>query len=220
MKNGNVIFKYVAVICIPIYVIFTFISHLYNTKINPLTNWLSDFGNPLKNPSGALFYNLGCIFVASLLIVFYIGIYQWYKNRKIAKKYIISYVCAQISGIIASIFLVLASIFPLGNNTDLHSTFSLINMIGIDCFLSFTATAFLMNPNIKKWIGITAYLVAVFNIVTTNAFSSLYIAEWIYFLLFMIYMLIITMNYDKIVQHEICPVEKWTRTLKNQHFNR
>jgi hypothetical protein len=150
-----------------------------------------------------MFYNIGCIIVAALLVVFYIGIYQWYKNRKIGKKYIISYVSAQISGIISSIFLVLASIFPLGANTDLHSAFSLINMIGMDCFLSFTAIAFLMNPNIKKWIGITAYLPVVFNIVTTNAFSLLYFAEWIYFLLFMIYLVIITLNYDKIVQHDI-----------------
>ena len=203
MKNA--IFKYAGIICIPIYVVFTFISHLYNTEINPLTNWLSDYGNPLKNPSGAVFYNAGCIIIAALLVVFYIGIYQWYKNRRIAKKYIISYVGAQISGIIASVFLVLASIFTLGTNTDLHSTFSMINMIGMDFFLSFIAIAFLMNPNIKKWIGIAAYLSAIFNIVTTNAFTSLYIAEWIYFLLFMIYLVIITLNYDKIVQYEIRP---------------
>lgn len=208
MKNVNIIFKYAGVICIPTYIVFTFISHLYSTNINPLTNWLSDFGNPLKNPSGALFYNTGCTIVAALLVVFYIGIYQWYKNHKIGKKYIISYISAQISGIIAAIFLVLASIFPLGTNTDLHSTCSLINMIGMDCFMSFTAIAFLMNSNIKKWIGIYGYLSAIFNIVTTNAFSSLYIAEWIYFLLFMIYLVIITLKYDKIVQYEISPGNK------------
>ena len=203
MKDVNTAFKYAGVICIPVYIVFTFISHLYNTKINPLTNWLSDFGNPLLNPSGAFFYNIGCMIVAALLIVFYIGMYQWYKNRKIGMKYIISYVIAQISGIVASAFLVLASIFPLGTYTDIHSTFSLVNMIGMDFFLSFTAIAFLMNPNIKKWIGITAYLSAVFNIITMNAFESLYIAEWIYFLLFMIYMVIIAFNYDKIVKQEI-----------------
>lgn len=196
----NAIFKYAGVMGIPIYVIFTFISHLYNTEINPLTNWLSDFGNPLKNPSGALFYNMGCIIVALLLSVFYIGIYKWYKNRKIAKKYVISYICAQISGIFGTVFLVLASIFHLGTDIYLHSTFSTLNMIAMNCFMSFTAIAFLMNPNIKKWIGITAYLSAIFNIVTMNAFSSLYIAEWIYFLLFMFYQVIILLNYDKIVQ--------------------
>ena len=150
MKNVNNAFKFAGVICIPVYIVFTFISYLYNTKINPLTNWLSDFGNPLLNPSGAFIYNIGCMIVAALLIVFYIGMYQWYKNKKIRMKYVICYVSAQISGIIASVFLVLASIFPLGTNTDIHSTFSLVNMIGMDFFLSFTALAFLMNPDFKK----------------------------------------------------------------------
>lgn len=202
MKNVNKIFKYAGVVCIPLYVIFTFISHLYNTKINPVANWLSDFGNPVENPSGALFYNMGCIVVAIMLVVFYIGMCQWYKGLKIAKKYVICYISAQISGIIASISLVLAAIFPLGTNNTFHSAFSTINMIGMDFFLSFTAIAFFLNPNIKKWVSIFGYASAVFNIITMNAFSSLYIAEWIYFTLFMIYVAIITVNYYKIMQCE------------------
>lgn len=202
MNMKNKFLKYAAVISIPVYVVFTFISHLFNNKIAPLTNWLSDFGNPLLNPSGALIYNMGCIIVAALLFVFSIGMYQWYKNRKIKKKYRISYICAQLSGMIASIFLVLASVFTLGTYTSLHGIFGMLHMIFTDCFMEFTAIAFLMNPNIEKRIGIFAFLVAGFNIVTTNAFSSLFIAEWIYFLLFMIYMVIITLQYDKLVRED------------------
>jgi hypothetical protein len=198
MKSVNVAIKYAGVICIPIYMTFTYISYLYSTNVTPLTNWLSDLGNPLENPSGAISYNMGCIIAASLLLVFYVGIFQWYKNHKIRKKYIISYIGAQISGIIASAFLVLASIFPLGTFTSLHSKFSLVNMVGMDSFMVFTAIAFIMNPNIKKWIGFYGFFTAIFNIVTTNAFSLLYIAEWIYILLFMIYIAVITLNYDKI----------------------
>ncbi len=157
------------------------------------------------NPSGALIYNMGCIVVAVLLAVFYAGMFKWYINRKIARKYIICYVCAQISGIAASVFLVLASLVPLGVNDGLHGVFSTLNMIGMDSFLSFTALAFFLNPDMKKWIGVMGYLSAVFNIITMNAFSSLYIAEWIYFLLFMAYMAIIFYNYKNIVKNEGIP---------------
>lgn len=197
MKKASWILRFAGVICIPVYIIFTFFSHLYNLNISPVTNWLSEYGNPVENPGGALLYNIGCTIVAALLIVFYIGISQWYKNRKVLKKYVICYICAQITGIIGCIFLILTAVYPLGVNDSLHGTFSLLNMIGMDCFLSFIAIAFLMNPNIKKWIGIFMYLSAIFNIITTNGFSSLYIAEWIFFLLFMINMVIITLNYDK-----------------------
>lgn len=199
MKSLTGVIKYSGVICIPLYIIFTFISFLFSNNMSPLTNWLSDFGNPLTNPSGAVYYNTGCIIVAVLLDVFYISIFQWYRNRKIRRKYVISYIGAQVSGIIASVFLVLASIFPLGTNTSLHSTFSRFNMIGIDTFMVFTAIAFIMNPNIRKWVGILGFFTAVFNIITTNAFSLLYIAEWIYYLLFMIYMVAILLNHGKIV---------------------
>lgn len=192
-------------VCIPVYLIFTFISHLHKRDINPVANWLSDYGNPFLNPSGALLYNMGCIIVAVLLAVFYAGMFKWYMNRKIARKYVICYVCAQISGIAASVFLVLASLVPLGVNDGLHGVFSTLNMIGMDSFLSFTALAFFLNPDMKKWIGVMGYLSAVFNVITMNAFSSLYIAEWIYFLLFMAYMAIIFYNYENIVKNEGIP---------------
>lgn len=160
---------------------------------------------------------MGCIVVAILLVVFYIGICQWYKDRKIEKKYVICYIGAQISGIIASVFLVLASVIPLGINDELHGTFSLMNMIGTDLFLSFIAIALFLSPNIKKWIGVFAYLTAIFNIITTNAFSLLYIAEWIYFLFFMIFMAILTLNYDKILHYEAIP-EKQDLTGKSKTY--
>jgi len=200
MKGLGVFFKFSGVACIPIYVLFTFISHLSDPKVGPLTNWLSDLGNPLTNPSGALIYNVGCILVAVLLCAFFVGMSQWYRRHGLAKKYRICFVGAQAFGIAASLFLVLASLFPLGNHTPLHSLFSQLNMIGLDCFLSFTALAFLLNLNNKRWIGAFGYSTAVFNIVTTNAFTSLCVAEWIYFLLFMVYMVIITQQYDRIVE--------------------
>jgi hypothetical protein len=202
VKNFHFVSRYAGIVCIPVYVAFTFISHIFNTKINPLINWLSDFGNYTLNPSGALFYNAGCILVALLLAVFYLGLAEWYKKREIEKKYIICYVCARISGIAASVFLVLASVLTLGTNDALHGTFSMLNMIGMDCFIVFTSIAFVLHPDIKSRIGITGFIAVAFNIVTMNFFSDFYLAEWIYFMLFMIYVVIVTVNYNKLVQYK------------------
>lgn len=202
MKKFNLISKFAGIVCIPVYVAFTFISHIFNTKINPLTNWLSDLGNHTLNPSGALFYNAGCILVALLLAVFYLGLTEWYKKREIEKKYIICYVCARISGIAASVFLVLASVITLGTNDALHGTFSMLNMIGMNCFTVFTSIAFVLHPDIKSRIGITGFFTVAFNIVTMNLFTDFYLAEWIYFLLFMIYVVMVTVNYNKLVQYK------------------
>ena len=81
----------------------------------------------------------------------------------------------------------------------MHGLFSTANMIGMDFFLSFTAAAFLMNPRIHKGVGIFGFLVSVFNIVTMNAFTDCYVSEWIYFLLFMAYLVLVTMQYEKLI---------------------
>jgi hypothetical protein len=197
LKRFNPILKYAGIAAAAVYIVFTFISHLFNTVLTPTTDWLSNYGSPVLNPSGALFYNLGCILTATILVVFYFGISQWYRGGRVAKKYTICYICAQVSGLAASCCLVVASLFPIGTSS-LHNTFGMMNMIGINCFMSFMSVAIFMHPHVNKAVGILGILTAAFNIITTNAFKNLYIAEWIYFSLFIIYIVLITINYVKL----------------------
>jgi hypothetical membrane protein len=68
---------------IVLYCVFTFSSWaLYPTPYNPATNWLSDLGNSTYNPTGAILYNLGCIFTGIALFPFFIGMYKWYTTEK------------------------------------------------------------------------------------------------------------------------------------------
>ena len=196
MKKSYVIFKFAGAAAIPVYILFTVISHLFNTAITPASNWLSDYGNPTLNPEGALFYNMGCIITAVLLAIFYTGMSYWYAGRIVSRKYKVCYICAQVCGLISSVFLVLASIFTLGTNDSLHGTFSMLHMISLNFFMNFTALAILLHPNIKSIFGIIGFIAVIFNILTTNMFSGFYIAEWIYFLLFIAYIVIITVKYE------------------------
>lgn len=198
MKKSSFLFKYAGIACIPVYIVFTFAAHLNNRQLNPMENWLSDYGNPLLNPGGAAFYNVGCVLTALLLAVFYIGMISWYRRGRCARKTNISFTIAQISGLMGSVFLILTAAFPLGTNTLLHSAFSTANMIAMDFFLCFTATGFLMDPKMNKGIGIFGFFASVFNIVTMNAFENLYLSEWIYFLLFMAYLVLVTIRYGHI----------------------
>lgn len=70
MKKFDSVFKYSGIFAAVAYIAFTFISHLFNTTLNPINNWLSDYGSPFINPSGYKYYNLGYILVALLLAVF------------------------------------------------------------------------------------------------------------------------------------------------------
>jgi hypothetical membrane protein len=58
-----------------LYIIFTLISAIYfPAAYSPLTNWLSDLGNPTQNPSGALYYNIGGALTSITLIAFFAAI--------------------------------------------------------------------------------------------------------------------------------------------------
>lgn len=198
MKLTDYICKYVGILGIPVYIIFTFIAHLHNRMINPMHYWLSDYGNPFVNPGGFMFYNTGCVITALLLAVFYMGMYRWYRRERTSRKLNISYTIAQTAGLFGSVFLIMTTVYPLGANTRMHAIFATANMIAMDFFISFTATGFLMDPKIHKGIGIFGFLIAVFNIVTMNMFTDFYISEWIFFLLFMVYMVLVTLQYDKL----------------------
>lgn len=69
MKSIDPVFKYSGIAAAVVYIALTFVSHLYNTALNPINNWLSDYGSPQLNPSGYTFYNLGCILAALFLAI-------------------------------------------------------------------------------------------------------------------------------------------------------
>lgn len=187
---------------IPAYAAFTLVSALHAPLLSPITNWLSDYGNPILNPSGATWYNAGCMVTAALLALFYIGLSQWHSGRRVERKYVICYIIAQITGLIAAACLVVASAVPLGVNDAVHSAFSMCNMIGLNCFMSFTAIAFFLHPQMPKILAVFGYAVAVFNIIAQNAFKEFFVAEWIYFLLFMVYIVAVTARYERLARYE------------------
>ena len=57
-----------------LYMVFSLIAFLYfPTAYSPFANWLSDLGNPTKNPSGAIFYKLSGILTSIALVPFFWG---------------------------------------------------------------------------------------------------------------------------------------------------
>lgn len=186
--------KYAGLAGVPVYIGFTLAAHLHNPSMGPFKNWLSDYGSPLINPSGALLYNLGCVITAVLLAAFYIGLTSWHDGAP--RKLVVCYTGAQASGLISAVFLVLASIVPIGTNPA-HDVFSTINMIGMDSFLVFIAIAAFMNPYVSSGLGVLGFIAAAFNIFTANVVGNFFIAEWIFFAMFIVYIALVTVMYER-----------------------
>ena len=138
-----------------VYLIFALVAFLkYPGAYGPLTNWLSDLGNPLDNPSGAIFYRLGCVLSGAALILFYLRLGIWNPGSK--KTRVILNV-AQCMGVFSAVCLIITGILPLGTSTEIHSLRSMMLYISLGFFLTFSATALMKNPAFKKRLRILCF---------------------------------------------------------------
>jgi hypothetical protein len=180
------------VAAVAIYLIFTAIAlSNYPEAYSPLTNWLSDLGNPIANPSGAVFYNLGCILTSVILFAFFISANVWNIGDK---KIRIFLTIAQIAGILSSIALIITALFPLGPHTAIHSLSGKIHIIFIGFFLTFSATVLLKHNASIKWFAYFGFLSAAVNFVYGAFLNSVFFAEWLAIGMFIIYTLMIAFN--------------------------
>lgn len=98
--KGYKISSLTGIIAVIIFTVFTFTSFiLYPTHYNPLYAWLSNLGNIYLNPSGAIFFNFGCI----------ICLYNLKPVKKLDK---ILLIFGIVIGIYASVSLIMVGVFP------------------------------------------------------------------------------------------------------------
>ena len=191
MRSARVAFS-AGVIAAVVYLVFTTVAFLkYPTGYSPVTNWLSDLGNPLVNQSGALFYNLGCILTGLVLIAFYLGLHQWSNGSKRLK---VLLTIARIAGILSSVLLIITALFPLGSHTSIHEISGKLHIIALGFFLTFSATFILRHPVLKKWPAYFGFITAAVNFAYGAFLYSIFIAEWLAIAMFIIYVLIISFS--------------------------
>jgi Protein of unknown function (DUF998) len=175
------------------YLAFTIAAYLsYPGTYGPLRNWLSDLGNPIDNPSGAVFYRLGCGLTAVFLIAFFAGLSGWNTGDR---KMRILLITSQTAGALSALALILTAVFPLGTQTDMHRFWSMMLYLLLGFFLTFSATSLLRHPAFARRVAYYGFVTAAFNFVNgavlTAVIGDVYVGEWISVGMFMIYVLML-----------------------------
>jgi len=175
-----------------VYLVFALVAFLkYPGAYGPLTNWLSDLGNPLANPSGATFYRLGCALSGLGLILFYVNLSIWSTGGRRTRVLLI---IAQCAGVFSAVSLIVTGVFPLGTSTAIHSLWSMMLYISLGFFLTFSATALMKNAAFKKGFGYYAFATAAVNFAFGAVLHQVFWAEWISVGMFIVYILMIAYN--------------------------
>ena len=178
------------------YIVFSLIAFLYfPTTYSPFTNWLSDLGNPIKNPSGAIFYKLGGILTSIALVPFFVALHRWNTGEK---KMRILLSVAQVAGILFAVSFIMTALFPLGVNDSIHSLFSIMLFIFIGFFELFSASAIRRIPNRVKWVPYFGFSIAIVNFMLGVSFNfvDFFVGEWIMIGMFIAYTLTLAILQD------------------------
>ena len=191
-SGGWPIISSAGIAAVAVYLILALVAFLkYPGAYGPLTNWLSDLGNPLANPSGAIFYRLGCMLSGAALVLFYLKLGIWNPGSKRTR---VLLTVAQCTGVFSAVCLIITGVFPLGTSTEIHSLWSMMLYISLGFFLTFSATALMKNPAFKKGFGYYAFLTAAVNFVFGAILHEVFWAEWISVGMFIVYVLMIAYN--------------------------
>lgn len=151
------------------YCVFTFTSlALYPSAYSPVDNWLSDLGNSNGNPSGAIFYNVGCVLTGIALFPFFIGFYKWFTKEKWRK---ILLIATQIVGVLAAFSLIMIGVFSEDfpeQHVFWSQSFFLLNLI----VLIIVGVSLYTHPNYIRAIAYYGFVVAAINLLFVLVYNN------------------------------------------------
>jgi len=149
----------------------------YPGPFSPVDNWLSDLGTMKKNPSGDVYFNVGCVLtgVAMLLLMAGLGAWQAEDERK---KFLL--MVGRVCGVISAFGQMLIGVFYEG--TPYHVMLAIAFFLLLFLFLAFTNFSIWKHPAYSRWIGYYAVAVIVINLAfmyTFFAYDNAPVWEWL-----------------------------------------
>jgi hypothetical membrane protein len=185
-------------IAIAVFIAFNLISfYLYPFSYNPARNWLSDLGDPLKNPAGWTIYNLGNVIAGIFLIIFCSSFSKHAPENKGLEKNIR---LAQKLGAAAALFFIMAAIVPRGTNSRWHVIFSMIFLVLISLSFILLSIEIKKNKNAPQALGIYGLFMIPVTLIIYLITGNIYISEFMCLAFFSVYIILISSKLHIVVR--------------------
>jgi hypothetical membrane protein len=144
----------------------------YPASFSPRANWLSDLGDRLLNPQGAVFYRSAAVLAGVLLGAFFVALGAC--ARRQGGKRAAFMIVAEALGLVAALALILTGVFPEDTGTP-HSVSSAVLYVAFGTAVWFVGWASLQGPGSSRPLAYFAFCVAA----ATWAFAILPHAYWL-----------------------------------------
>ncbi len=156
----------------------------YPLPFSPMKNWLSDLGNKVLSPDGAVIYNTGIVLTSFFLLLFFLGFSVVKSGENRTRNLMI--ILTQSCGVLGCVSMALSAFYSI-DTPGPHSLFSAIMRISIGTAFAFSAAALRYNPKVPGWLLILGVLTALNDMLVSILFSTTYYFEWITIFLFLAY---------------------------------
>jgi hypothetical protein len=166
-----------------VYIVLVLVAFFsYPKNFSPINYTMYELGNPVTNPSGAIFYNAGA-FVAVAPVLILVGLIL-IGGRKQAASYPTSgkvgFYSMVVSLLVFCIFSLITVFVPIGVNNGLNSLCALISFVAFMFFVAFSALGIRMYPagNVR-WVSSMGFAVIAINLILfVLLLAGLVIANW------------------------------------------
>jgi hypothetical membrane protein len=165
----------------PVLVVAAFVHYPY--VYSPTKNWLSDLGNPVLNPRGAICYDVGAVVTGLLLMPFFLGFSRWRIASNDLQRVLVR--LTQIFGLLGAVGVVLSGLFT-ETLFALHCVISAFLFIFLGAALIFSLAALRYAPTCPRWLLAIGTMAAVLD-VCYGTFQNVHLLEWITTALFLSY---------------------------------
>ena len=149
-----------------------------------MRNWLSDLGNANVNPQGALFYKIGIVATAVVLVPFFLGLSRWKLGNN--RRQHLMLLLTQGLGILGAVAMAMSGLYPI-NFLAFHSFFSNCLYILLGTAFAFSGAALRYHPTCPRWLLILGASTALVDLLY-GAFHTVYVLEWITVALLLCYL--------------------------------
>ena len=138
----------------------------YPWAFSPARNWLSDLGNTVLSPHGAIFFRADMWVVGLTLIAFFLGLRAWTRGRGLLVRLLVA--MAQTSGLVAAVALFMTGIFP-ENRLAEHSLWATVLFLALAVAVWFMAWAILAHPHLSSSVSGFAFAVCAVDVIAVAA---------------------------------------------------
>jgi hypothetical membrane protein len=160
----------------------------FSLPYSPIHNWLSDLGNPDINPSGAVFYNVGMVITAGLVLVFFLSLFRFrLQDNRIQN---VMTLLTAIFGAAGSVGMLMSAIHPI-NQPAAHSAWCMVLFFSLGTAFAFSVAMFRYYRRYPRWLLVVGAIVALVNMGSQIFFGNVPICEWIIVTLFLSYCLLL-----------------------------